>query len=36
MFAFGQKVSDYKYISLPSKFTTFKEDFGLGEVTQKL
>lgn len=32
---FGQKVSDYKYISLPSKFTTFKEDFGLGEMLTK-
>lgn len=30
-FAFGQKVSDYKYVSLPSKFETFKEDFGLVE-----
>jgi hypothetical protein len=29
--AFGQKVSDYKYVSLPSKFETFKEDFGLVE-----
>lgn len=35
MAAFGQKVSDYKYISLPSKFTTFKEDFGLGELLTK-
>jgi hypothetical protein len=33
--AFGQKVSDYKYIALPSKFTTFKEDFGLGEMLTK-
>jgi len=33
--AFGQKVLDYKYISLPSKFTTFKEDFGLGELLTK-
>lgn len=35
MLAFGQKVSDYKYISLPSKFSTFKEDFGLGEMLTK-
>ncbi len=33
--AFGQKVSDYKYVSLPSKFETFKEDFGLVEVFTK-
>jgi hypothetical protein len=33
--AFGQKVSDYKYVSLPSKFETFKEDFGLGELFTK-
>jgi hypothetical protein len=35
MFAFGQKVSDYKYISLPVKLETFKEDFGLGEMLTK-
>ncbi|KQT25674.1 hypothetical protein ASG22_02880 [Chryseobacterium sp. Leaf405] len=35
MLAFGQKVSDYKYITLPSKFETFKEDFGLGELLTK-
>ncbi|WP_415325494.1 hypothetical protein [Chryseobacterium sp. MMS23-Vi53] len=35
MLAFGQKVSDYKYISLPAKFETFKEDFGLGEMLTK-
>ncbi|MDQ0595650.1 hypothetical protein QFZ37_004019 [Chryseobacterium ginsenosidimutans] len=35
MLAFGQKVSDYKYISLPSKFETFKEDFGLSELLTK-
>lgn len=35
MFAFGQKVSDYKYISVPVKFETFKEDFGLGELLIK-
>jgi hypothetical protein len=33
--AFGQKVSDYKYVSLPSKFETFKEDFGLRELFTK-
>ncbi|SIQ42292.1 hypothetical protein SAMN05880574_11290 [Chryseobacterium sp. RU37D] len=33
--AFGQKVSDYKYISLPGKFETFKEDFGLGDMLTK-
>ncbi|MFP7657530.1 hypothetical protein [Chryseobacterium proteolyticum] len=27
--AFGQKVSDYKYISIPEKFSTFKESFDL-------
>ena len=32
---FGQKISDYKYISIPTKFTTFKEDFGLGEMLTK-
>ncbi len=32
MFAFGQKVSDYKYISLPVKFETFKDDYKLGEL----
>lgn len=35
MLAFGQKVSDYKYITLPSKFETFKEDFGLGDLLTK-
>lgn len=35
MLAFGQKVSDYKYISLPVKFETFKEDFQLGELLTK-
>ena len=35
MFAFGQKISDYKYISLPAKFETFKEDFGLNELLTK-
>lgn len=33
--AFAQKVSDYKYVSLPTKFETFKEDFGLGELLTK-
>ncbi|OVE55059.1 hypothetical protein [Chryseobacterium mucoviscidosis] len=35
MLAFGQKVSDYKYISLPSKLETFKEDFGLNNLLTK-
>lgn len=36
MLVFGQKVSDYKYVSVPSKFSTFKkEDFGLGELLTK-
>ncbi|MCA6068827.1 hypothetical protein JI747_016790 [Chryseobacterium sp. RG1] len=35
MFMFGQKTSDYRYISLPAKFTSFKEDFGLGELLAK-
>lgn len=26
---FAQKISDYKYVSIPEKFETFKEDFGL-------
>ncbi|PJJ62473.1 hypothetical protein [Chryseobacterium geocarposphaerae] len=33
--AFAQKVSDYKYVTLPAKFDTFKEDFGLGELLTK-
>lgn len=32
---FAQKVSDYKYVTLPAKFETFKEDFGLGELLTK-
>ncbi|WP_346984108.1 hypothetical protein [Chryseobacterium sp. POE27] len=36
MLAFGQKVSDYKYISLPVKFETFKEDFGLADLLTKI
>jgi len=35
MFAFGQKVSDYKYVSLPPQFKTFKEDFGLADMLTK-
>lgn len=35
MLAFGQKVSDYKYISLPAKFETFNQDFGLEELLTK-
>lgn len=35
MFAFGQKVSDYKYISLPESFSTFKQNFGLEEMLTK-
>lgn len=33
--AFAQNLSDYKYISLPTKFETFKEDFGLAELLTK-
>lgn len=32
---FGQKVSDYKYISVPDRFTTFKGDYGLEDVLTK-
>lgn len=36
MAAFGQKVSDYQYISLPDTFTTFKgESYGLKELLTK-
>ncbi|MBT2623206.1 hypothetical protein [Chryseobacterium sp. ISL-6] len=35
MLTFGQKVSDYKYISIPEKFTTFKENFELDMVLSK-
>ncbi len=37
-FAFAQKVSDYKYISVPEKLTTFKnDDFGtIGALTKAL
>lgn len=27
--SFAQKVSDYKYVSVPEKFETFREDYGL-------
>ena len=33
--AFAQKVSDYKYVTFPAKFETFKEDYGLGELLTK-
>lgn len=34
--AFGQKVSDYKYILIPEKFETFKNNsYGLGEYLEK-
>ncbi len=32
---FAQKVADYKYVTLPAKLETFKEDFGLGELLTK-
>ncbi|SMP30830.1 hypothetical protein [Chryseobacterium profundimaris] len=35
IFAFGQKVSDYQYISLPSKFESFKQDYGLADMLSK-
>ena len=35
MLAFSQKVSDYKYITLPPQFVTFKEDFGLKDMLTK-
>lgn len=35
MFAFGQKVSDYRYISMPLNFETFKQDYGLAEMLAK-
>lgn len=37
MVVFGQKVSDYKYISIPDKFPSFKQDndFGLGDFLAK-
>lgn len=33
--SFGQKVSDYKYVSIPGKFSDFKEDFGLANSVTK-
>lgn len=36
LFVFGQKVSDYKFVSLPAKLETFKEDFGLSEMLTKI
>lgn len=33
--AFAQKLSDYKYVSLPAKLETFKEDFGLRDLLAK-
>lgn len=35
MFVFGQKVSDYRYISMPLNFETFKQDYGLAEMLAK-
>lgn len=35
VFAFGQKVSDYKYISIAEKFSTFKQDFDLEAILAK-
>ncbi|MBK1895473.1 hypothetical protein [Chryseobacterium paridis] len=35
MLVFGQKVSDYKYVSIPEKFTTFKEKFDLDVLLAK-
>lgn len=32
---FAQKVSDYKYIAVPEKFETFKEDYGLKDFFTK-
>ncbi|CAA7197330.1 hypothetical protein [Chryseobacterium potabilaquae] len=32
---FGQKVSDYQYISIPENFPTFKADYGLREMLSK-
>ncbi|ROI03036.1 hypothetical protein EGI16_12800 [Chryseobacterium sp. G0240] len=32
---FGQKVSDYKYVSVPAKFETFKDNFGLEALLTK-
>ncbi|AZA58747.1 hypothetical protein [Chryseobacterium shandongense] len=35
MFAFGQKVSDFQYISVPPKFQSFKQDYGLTAMLTK-
>ncbi|WP_370898973.1 hypothetical protein [Chryseobacterium gossypii] len=35
LFAFGQKVSDFKYVFIPEKFQTFKDSFGLEQVLAK-
>lgn len=35
IFAFGQKVSDYKYVSVPEKFGTFKDSFNLESFLRK-
>lgn len=32
---FAQKVSDYKYVAVPEKFETFKEDYGLKDFFTK-
>ncbi|WP_390451446.1 hypothetical protein [Chryseobacterium sp. Alg-005] len=32
---YAQKVSDYKYISVPEKFTSFKDDYGLEAFLKK-
>lgn len=33
--AFGQKMSDYKYVSIPDKFQTFNDNFGLDGLLAK-
>jgi hypothetical protein len=35
MFVFGQKVSDYQYILIPSNFESFKQDYGLSDMLSK-
>lgn len=35
MFVFGQKVSDYQYISIPSRLESFKQDYGLSDMLAK-
>ncbi|RKS95865.1 hypothetical protein [Chryseobacterium defluvii] len=32
---YGQKVSDYKYVAVPEKFTDFKDDYGLEAFLKK-